>query len=287
MPRRCRSTPTRTTRRGRRCGEDAGERLESVEAFAVARRPGVAGRRATRGCGSCRVDELAREGLVVDPAFDGGSSRGLAATRSSTPTAVVVADESYTAPPGRGRDVDFATGARTELLRKEAPGFDPAAYVAEQRVVPVVGRDAGRRPRSCGAATPRSTAPRRASCTPTAPTSRSARTRSGTRRSRRLLDRGVVYVHAHIRGGGEGGRRWWLDGRLEHKQHTFDDHIAVADGLAAPAWSTATGSPPAACPRAGCSRARSSRSGRTAGGPWWPRSRSSTSSPRCSTRRSR
>ena len=59
-----------------------------------------------------------------------------------------------------------------------------------------------------------------------------------------LLDRGVVYVHAHIRGGGEGGRRWWLDGRLEHKQHTFDDHIAVADGLAT-AWSTGAGSPPA------------------------------------------
>ncbi len=46
-----------------------------------------------------------------------------------------------------------------------------------------------------------------------------------------LLDRGVVYVHTHIRGGGEGGRRWWLDGRLEHKQNTFSDHLAVADGL--------------------------------------------------------
>ncbi len=29
-----------------------------------------------------------------------------------------------------------------------------------------------------------------------------------------LLDRGVVFAHAHVRGGGEGGRRWWLDGRL-------------------------------------------------------------------------
>ena len=36
-----------------------------------------------------------------------------------------------------------------------------------------------------------------------------------------------------MRGGPEGGRRWWLDGRLTAKQHTFDDHIAVADGLAA------------------------------------------------------
>jgi oligopeptidase B len=48
-----------------------------------------------------------------------------------------------------------------------------------------------------------------------------------------LLDRGVVFVHAHVRGGGEGGRRWWLDGRLEHKQHTFSDLLAVADGVAA------------------------------------------------------
>jgi oligopeptidase B len=48
-----------------------------------------------------------------------------------------------------------------------------------------------------------------------------------------LLDRGVVYVHALVRGGGEGGRRWWLDGSMQAKQHTFDDLIAVADGLAA------------------------------------------------------
>ena len=42
-----------------------------------------------------------------------------------------------------------------------------------------------------------------------------------------------MFAHAHVRGGGEGGRRWWLDGRLAHKQHTFTDQLAVADGLAA------------------------------------------------------
>ena len=42
----------------------------------------------------------------------------------------------------------------------------------------------------------------------------------------------MVFAHAHVRGGGEGGRRWWLDGHLEHKQNTFTDHLAVADGLA-------------------------------------------------------
>ncbi len=46
-----------------------------------------------------------------------------------------------------------------------------------------------------------------------------------------LLDRGVVFVHAHVRGGGEGGRRWWLGGRLANKQNTFSDLIAVADGI--------------------------------------------------------
>jgi oligopeptidase B len=47
-----------------------------------------------------------------------------------------------------------------------------------------------------------------------------------------LLDQGVVFANAHIRGGGERGRRWWLDGKLEYKQHTFSDHIAVANFLA-------------------------------------------------------
>jgi oligopeptidase B len=47
-----------------------------------------------------------------------------------------------------------------------------------------------------------------------------------------LLDRGVVYALTHPRGGGEMGRRWWLDGRLGRKGNTFSDHIAVADWLA-------------------------------------------------------
>src|SRR5262249_58921312 len=48
-----------------------------------------------------------------------------------------------------------------------------------------------------------------------------------------LLDRGHLYAVAHIRGGGEGGRQWWLQGRLDHKRTTFTDFIAAADALAA------------------------------------------------------
>lgn len=47
-----------------------------------------------------------------------------------------------------------------------------------------------------------------------------------------LLDRGVVFVHAGIRGGGEMGRRWWAAGRLMNKLNTFHDFIDVADALA-------------------------------------------------------
>ena len=47
-----------------------------------------------------------------------------------------------------------------------------------------------------------------------------------------LLDRGVVCAFGHPRGGGEMGRRWWLDGQLRAKPNTFDDQAAVADFLA-------------------------------------------------------
>lgn len=46
-----------------------------------------------------------------------------------------------------------------------------------------------------------------------------------------LLDRGVVFVHAHVRGGGEQGRSGWQDGRLGAKHHSFDDLLTVADGI--------------------------------------------------------
>jgi oligopeptidase B len=48
-----------------------------------------------------------------------------------------------------------------------------------------------------------------------------------------LLDRGVVYVIAHIRGGGEMGRTWYENGKLASKENTFTDFIAAADFLVA------------------------------------------------------
>ncbi|NCT82050.1 MAG: S9 family peptidase [Comamonadaceae bacterium] len=46
-----------------------------------------------------------------------------------------------------------------------------------------------------------------------------------------LLDRGVIYAIAHIRGGGDLGRRWYLDGKLAKKMNTFTDFVACAEAL--------------------------------------------------------
>ena len=47
-----------------------------------------------------------------------------------------------------------------------------------------------------------------------------------------LLDRGWVWALAHPRGGGEMGREWYLNGKLDSKRNTFTDTIAVAESLA-------------------------------------------------------
>jgi oligopeptidase B len=43
-----------------------------------------------------------------------------------------------------------------------------------------------------------------------------------------LLERGFVFAIAHVRGGGEMGRRWYDDGKMLRKRNTFDDFIAAA-----------------------------------------------------------
>jgi oligopeptidase B len=46
-----------------------------------------------------------------------------------------------------------------------------------------------------------------------------------------LLDRGMVFVIAHVRGGGEMGRLWYEHGKLLEKKNTFTDFVAVARHL--------------------------------------------------------
>jgi oligopeptidase B len=46
-----------------------------------------------------------------------------------------------------------------------------------------------------------------------------------------LLDRGMTFVVAHVRGGGEMGRLWYEHGKLLEKKNTFTDFVAVANHL--------------------------------------------------------
>ena len=46
-----------------------------------------------------------------------------------------------------------------------------------------------------------------------------------------LVDRGFVFAVAHVRGGGEMGRRWYEDGKLLAKKNTFTDFVACAEHL--------------------------------------------------------
>ncbi len=51
-----------------------------------------------------------------------------------------------------------------------------------------------------------------------------------------LLDRGVAYAIAHVRGGQEMGRAWYDDGKLLNKKNTFTDFIDVTDFLVREGW---------------------------------------------------
>ncbi|XP_020583722.1 uncharacterized protein LOC110026871 [Phalaenopsis equestris] len=66
-----------------------------------------------------------------------------------------------------------------------------------------------------------------------------------------LVDRGFIYAIAHIRGGGEMGRKWYEDGKLLKKINTFTDFIASAEYLIENKY---------------CSREKLSINGRSAGG---------------------
>jgi len=52
---------------------------------------------------------------------------------------------------------------------------------------------------------------------------------SSTRLS--LIDRDIIWVTAHIRGGMERGMKWWKEGKLTNKKNTFEDYIHAAKYL--------------------------------------------------------
>ena len=53
-----------------------------------------------------------------------------------------------------------------------------------------------------------------------------------------LLDRGVVFAVAHVRGGGDRGRRWYDEGKLAKKANSFGDFVACAQALVERGWTS-------------------------------------------------
>jgi len=53
-----------------------------------------------------------------------------------------------------------------------------------------------------------------------------------------LLDRGIGFAIAHVRGGGEMGRRWYDEGKVLLKKNTFTDFVACARHLQSTGWTS-------------------------------------------------
>jgi oligopeptidase B len=151
-------------------------------------------------------------------------------------TAVTVRTESLIDPPA-WHEVELASGRWQLRKRRDVPGYDPAGYqsqrlaatAADGTMIPVtIAYRRGQRPDGTApcllygyGAYEAPSWPEFSLLTPS------------------LLDRGFGYAVAHVRGGGEGGRRWWLDGRLTRKRNTFTDFIAAAGMLADTGWAAA------------------------------------------------
>jgi len=127
---------------------------------------------------------------------------------------------------------DYDVGARSRKLLKQQPvlgGYDPSQYQSE--ALTAVAKDGTRIPISVVY---------RKSLKQDGPQpmllygygSYGIPMDPGFRSSRiSLLDRGMVFAIAHIRGGGDRGRTWYDDGKLLKKKHTFEDFVTVAESL--------------------------------------------------------
>ncbi|MFL5419347.1 MAG: S9 family peptidase [Myxococcales bacterium] len=162
------------------------------------------------------------------PETDYHVSRG--ANQEWNPPAYRIDYQSFVTPKST-YDVDLATGEWKLVKRQPVPNYDAAKYEVERIWatakdgvrIPValvhkkgVPRD-GKAPvylyayGSYGAAIPDFF--------------------DGNRFS--LVDRGITFAVAHIRGGGEMGKKWHDNGRMMNKRNTFTDFIAAAEHLVA------------------------------------------------------
>jgi oligopeptidase B len=138
--------------------------------------------------------------------------------------------------PGTVYEYDVATGALAMLKREEIPGgYDPSRY--EMKRLHATAADGTRIPISVVYRKDAGAFPR--------PILLDAYGAYGfpewvwfDSNAISLLDRGVTIGIAHIRGGGEGGKPWHLQGRMQNKKNTFTDLVACIEALHAQQIST-------------------------------------------------
>jgi len=173
-----------------------------------------------------------------DPVYTvtGKAGRGFDGTPEYTAGAYRIAYQSPLSPPAIV-DVDMASGQRTVLKRQQVVGgFDFSQYAT--RRIWVTARD--------GAQVPAWAAYRKdVKLDGSAPLllyaygSYGIPGEAGFSLSRlSLLERGVIYVQAQIRGGNDMGEAWHDDGMLMKKKNTFTDFIDTADYLVKEKWTS-------------------------------------------------
>ena len=133
--------------------------------------------------------------------------------------------------PASTFDYDVASRERTLRKRQPVPGYDPSLYESERTFARAAD----------GTEVPISLVYRR-DCKRAAPQplllygygSYGIPIDAAFSQSRvSLLDRGVVFAIAHVRGGGDLGRSWYEAAKMASKQTTFDDFVACAEKLIA------------------------------------------------------
>lgn len=232
-------------------GERSGNRLDGVDAFSNYL---VLSERVS-GCAAVRVVPLLSGD---DPFGENILERSYLLSSGVSPHTIVAADtptydathlrvvETSLITPRLVADVNLATGEM--LVRKQQEvrgGFDPGDYVTGRVWVPasdghlipvsVVARKDLVTVGVDGHLTPNATAPMllegygsyEISIDPVF---------SAFRLS--LLNRGVIYGIAHIRGGGEMGRAWYEMGKLAQKPTTFSDFVTCARWFLEHKWTT-------------------------------------------------
>ena len=142
--------------------------------------------------------------------------------------------------------LDYAVEDGTVHLRRqvEVPQYDPEQYLVERWWAPAQSQHSNTDPSAGGVRIPLTVIRRRDvewdgsnPCLVYGYGSYEISMDPGFAATRlSLLDRGVVYVVAHVRGGGELGRGWYEDGKKLTKNHSFTDFVDATRFVAQSGW---------------------------------------------------